>query len=458
MLCPLALLAAAAIIAAPPAIRNPPLHASPGPQIEPIAVAKVKRVNGQIVLDGEWIPYGFEGRKAGGVLPVFDCFGRSPIPFLSQHIGTNSVYGPMSCVGPNGTTNDDGTRYFYTPPYTNANMIDDMQDVRCPPGTAISEVELAWYWNPPVASQLYVVIFPYEELLASTDPCSDPTTFTDTGGGGIAINYGVLAPSAPFFYYSWLTGLAGIGVLLPSTDDNGDPSGRPDGSYQLIFADSVTPSGIVFTTNEVQPMLWGTGDANGETWRAGRQHSRGYDDDNPLDGTFALDECYDYSIGTCPDPLGKCIAFSADAAACPFSSSPVTTQAYQVTGAGNGTNWSWTLFSATSNDFVACDTNVTGVIGTPAALATQFANSIKAYSTAQGCGAGLNAYTGVSGGIDMLYIEVGGVQAFNLVVGPANAPAATPCPPNIPCTFNPTLKLVPFPPRPPLQRAFPRRI
>jgi hypothetical protein len=292
------------------AAAKPPLEkAPPGIGIAPISIAKVVRIGGEIVLAGDWISY--EGRAPSANLidaPAFDCYGREPGTAPTGTIGTNC---PASCPLPNGQTVDGGIRWYFGAGYHNPNTVEDLQDCACPPGAVMSEIDLAFFWAPPSASPCYVIFLPFEEVLGydgHTGLCTDPSTMTDTGGGGIAMYLGVLPPSTTSIFYARVSGLEGLGARFPSTNDNGDPAGYPDGSYQMVILESLFPT--VLARGPCQPMLWGTS-TNGTgpaDCRPGHNNHESYDDDSPADGSFSPAECYDY-VFECPDPLGKCNAF-----------------------------------------------------------------------------------------------------------------------------------------------------
>jgi hypothetical protein len=319
------LAAAAGMACCSVALAKPPIEmARPGVQVEPISVAKVMKVNGQIVLAGDWMPYtgGFGSRSAPLNTPFFDSFGREPGTAPTGGAGTQC---PVGCTTQWGDLHtDDGTRWYFGSAYHNPNTIEDMQDCACPPSSVISEIDLGWFWCPQTVGENCIIIyFPLEEVLAFdpiTGLCNDESTFTDTGGGGVALNYGALAPGCPFYYFSRVAGVEVLGVLSPATDDNGDANGFADGSYQMIVAQAITSSAIILANGPTQPMLWGTSNGWQGTQgtgpntlggfpgdcRPGNQNGDSYDDDAPTDGILSNPaECYDYTFGICPNPLGK---------------------------------------------------------------------------------------------------------------------------------------------------------
>jgi hypothetical protein len=296
------------------AVAKPPLKkARPGAEMQPISIAKVMKVNGKYVRAGDWIPYtGNTARGAPVSAPFYDCFGREPGTAPAGTAGTN-------CVPTCDTAPDGGGRWFFGSSYHIPACIDDMQDCACPPGSVISEIDLGWEWCPSTAENCILVYFPLEEVLDKVAGlCNDPASFTGTGGGGVAINFGAPAPSCPgFYYYSRVVGIDGIGILSPGTDDNGDANGYADGSYELLICNSVTSTELVLCAGPTQAMLWGTSQGylgssstGPADCRPGLNNDSSYDDDAPADAVYSNPaECYDNNYGVCPDPLGKDNAF-----------------------------------------------------------------------------------------------------------------------------------------------------
>jgi len=291
------------------ALAKPPLEmARPGAELTPVSIAKVKKVDGKIVLAGEWIPYtggNFNNRNPVIDAPAFDDYGREGALAPPGTAGTGC---PIAC-DTTGTP-DGGGRWYFGSAYENPNTVEDAQDWACPASSLVDEIDLGFFWAVPAPSPLYIVYFPYNEVMAFnpiTGACNDPATFTDTGGGGVVLFYGnAVPPSTPFYYFSRPTGLvaAGITMMAPATDKNGDPKALVDGSYQMIIASAVTSSQITLASGPTQPMLWGTSQTTGDC-RPGFNNADSYDDDNPTNGILAPNECYSYAYGLCPDPLGK---------------------------------------------------------------------------------------------------------------------------------------------------------
>jgi hypothetical protein len=89
------------------------------------------------------------------------------------------------------------------------------------------------------------------------------------------------------------------------------------GAYMAVYLSSLDPPTLY--PENAQPFLWGTKPNN-----PSQQGPIQWDDDNPTDGQItAPDECYDYTFGVCPDPLGASMAFWAAAAGCQPSNGDV---------------------------------------------------------------------------------------------------------------------------------------
>ena len=58
-------------------------------------------------------------------------------------------------------------------------------------------------------------------------------------------------------------------------------------------------------------MLWGT-EYGGDNQK-GTQVTEQFDDDLTVDGNHTTSECYTYSFGLCPDPLGAMVQFWGEA-------------------------------------------------------------------------------------------------------------------------------------------------
>jgi hypothetical protein len=229
-----------------------------------------------------------EGGIAQSEVLAFDCFGPD-----ATGTPTDGLYGVDCGLG-------SGRWYlgtnFHNPHYA--------FDIHLSPGTQgklATRMEFAWFDFRPMGDEhFYVVMWPVEDYDAS---CAGPA-FTSTFGG-IIFNFGMLYPDN--YYY---TNIAHIAIPFQLPLDG-------VGGVEVVYAQAVTASSIVFISPCVQPMLWGTFDpgcdppGTNTSFQVGTQ----WDDTNPLDGTFGYpaiglpSECKDYHYGVCPDPLGAMYCF-----------------------------------------------------------------------------------------------------------------------------------------------------
>lgn len=222
---------------------------------------------------------------------AFDCFepdgGMPGWP-------TDGLYGLDCGLGT--------SRWFFGTTYCNMFNVNDISNLSDPGfNGAISErAEWAWWWyagGPGTSEQCYVAIFTAEEF---DDTCGGPAATSYYSG--IIFDYGVVGYGGYYFTDSEDT-LCGSGLFFQMPTDGA-------GAYSTILANDFNGSTLFLATCG-QPMLWGTKPGN-----PSQQGPVQWDDDNPSDGTHtAPDECYDYSFGTCPDPMGSMVCFYAEGGA-----------------------------------------------------------------------------------------------------------------------------------------------
>ncbi len=294
---------------------KPALQPFDGPAIpvQPERIAKVKVINGKIVMTTPWIEYG-QFAPAGPCDPnevlVFDHFGADS--------GGNPIGGDTQCGLPGG-----GYRYYSGASYHNpywANDIASLADPQYYGGTA-SSLTHAWYWNPPQPEPCIILIFTTETM----DPnCTDPHDIFDPGNSvieGVILDYGTLGAGAGYYYSPVCLNAIG-GIQLPTLDPNTDFSDpftgtTVAGGWLVIYASAFDSStGEVTFATTAQPMLWST-----ELTGIGESTALQWDDDNPLDANHDPNtECYNYTYSVCnpsrPVILGGMIAFWAEPAGC----------------------------------------------------------------------------------------------------------------------------------------------
>jgi len=129
--------------------------------------------------------------------------------------------------------------------------------------------------------------------------------------GGVVINCGYTDGDPGHYYYADID-LYGLDCLPLPADGAG--------SYNIWLLtyegdDPVFPDDYSLATCG-QPMMWGTGDGEypypDDTGRGEMSHQGPiqWDDDYPIDGWHtAWEECYDYTYGVCPEPLGATFCF-----------------------------------------------------------------------------------------------------------------------------------------------------
>lgn len=247
----------------------------------PVRIAPAVSNGSGFYLVGDWIDYdGGLGRSS----VVFDCYGDADsdgVPDGAGACGLGSsrwFFGTGYCTGL--TTND---------------MTLDWQ-------VDLLRVDLAWYWSC-LAPQGGGEVEDCEVLVLTQD--SIPCEGDSFDYSGWLIDFGSLSCNSGAYYYANVD-ISGDGRAWPYP-----PSGV--GSYIMAF---LTSDGATLATC-AQPMLWGTGDARGDPNASGTQGPNQLDDDSPLDGFHSVTtECYTYSFGVCPDPLGAMAQFWGDLQCC----------------------------------------------------------------------------------------------------------------------------------------------
>lgn len=241
--------------------------------VRPVRVAPCAMERGSVVRLGDWIPYA--GAQRGPVdVRVFDCYGDADSDGVPDE-------------GLSGCGMDDARWYFGTA-YCNPFVTNDMYSIDANEAVGYGRSDFAWYWSCDEPEQCLVAVFTQE-----SDPREcEPDSFEYEGW---LIDFGVLECRPAGYYYSNVD-ISSFGVW-PAVQGG-------CGSYVLRF---LTDSGSALATC-AQPMLWGVPN-NSEGW-PGLQDPEQLDDDNPMDGTHdTVSECYTYTFGVCPDPLGAMLQF-----------------------------------------------------------------------------------------------------------------------------------------------------
>lgn len=259
-----------------------------GIQVSPIRVAGIDR---NLNLTTPWFDVANGGTAACPPTALaFDAFEPDGgIPGFP----TDGLYGEDCGLG--------GSRWFFGPSYCNMFIVNDMTLAPGFTGAASERPAWGWYWygdgNSAGSEQCFVAVFTAEDF---DDSCAGPAATNYYSG--ILYDFGALGTNPGGYYFTDLQdGLCGSGLFhqMP-TDDSG--------AYAVVLANAIGTGGTLYLATCGQMMLWGT--------KGGNPSSQGaiqWDDDNPIDGTHtAPDECYDYTFGLCPDPLGAMMCFYAE--------------------------------------------------------------------------------------------------------------------------------------------------
>jgi hypothetical protein len=286
--------AGAAALALPAFAGTPKIQANGAglatPQsIQPIRAAKYAIIDGQMVLTTDWM-YANNGPSTRGPVwtYVFDNIEISPADPNAAPDFTDA------CGLAGGRwllyTTDVATFDYCNPFATN-----DMSALSQSGLEAIDGMYLLWYQraalpgSPPVpeGEQLFIAVQLFETTILDDCSVAEPADFVD----GVILDFGV---NANGFWYSAVD-LSAFAISMAAPADG-------SGSYQYIFGNAFDGTTITLSTC-VQSGLWGTAAP-----RVGTQTLVQYDDDNPTDGLHdTAFECYDYTYGVCPDPLGAAI-------------------------------------------------------------------------------------------------------------------------------------------------------
>ncbi|QKK08882.1 MAG: hypothetical protein HND58_12425 [Planctomycetota bacterium] len=206
---------------------------------------------------------------------MFDCFGD------------NDSDGYMDDTGGCFTTST--SRWFFGTSYCNMFVANDMTvTAEADQGAGLSRVDLAWMWSCNEIESCMIAVFTQDSV-----PC-EPDSFDYSGW---ILDFGPLSCNPGAYYYANVTQSPGAWTI---------PT-RGTGSYLLYFVQGVTSSGDLIPATCAQPMLWGT-EYGGDNQR-GTQATEQFDDVATIDRTHTTSECYTYSFGLCPDPLGAMVQF-----------------------------------------------------------------------------------------------------------------------------------------------------
>jgi hypothetical protein len=260
---------------------------------------------------GPCIP--FESQQRGyEYCLVFDCF---------EAAADYTPTGFDTCGQEDGNNNESaGNRWYFGNTYKNCYASNDMEFDPAYGGRYVERMEWGWKWyvNGYNTGENMAIVFETFEDFDETCQTGDPN---GQGAflGGVIWYYGYSNSEPDFYWYSdsedQLWGLDW--VQLPADGA---------GSYNFwIFTyegdDPNWPDDFSIATC-AQPMLWGTGTGewiNIDCIGRGQGNCPGgmppdgttshqgiiqWDDDDDPNAWHTLNECYDYTYGVCPDPLG----------------------------------------------------------------------------------------------------------------------------------------------------------
>lgn len=244
--------------------------------VEPVRVARAASEGGRLVRVGEWMAYPATRSSCMKETRVFDCFGDDD--------GDCVPDGGLACG-----LGSDTSRWFFGTGYCNMFVTADHEvwswtDI----DAGFTRLDLAWYWSCATDVGACIVgVFTQESSPA--DEC-EPNSFDYSGW---LLDFGSLSCNPGSYYYAHVD----LGIESWTI-----PSGGT-GSHLLAFGQDVTTDGALVLASCAQPMLWGTSENN-----RGTQETEQLDDLD-FDLTHTSDECYTYSFGFCPDPLGAMVQF-----------------------------------------------------------------------------------------------------------------------------------------------------
>ena len=252
-----------------------------GVRVEPLRVAPAVYQDGALQRTGEWIDYTPPPARSGDTCRdnrVFACYGDHDFDGYPDDAGGCGL---------------DDSRWFFGSGYCGSTFFTN--DMTVAPDTIISEgvwrADLAWYWTGDAngSEQCVIAIF----LQESNANACELNSFDYPGW---MIDLGEL-PENPGSYYLASIDLSVIGRWTLPQDGSG--------SYAILY---LTDDGTQPATC-AQPMLWGSpNNAGGDPDGPGSQGPMQFDDANG-DGQHDPSECFDYTFGICPDPLGGMAQF-----------------------------------------------------------------------------------------------------------------------------------------------------
>jgi len=278
---------------------------------EQVFPTKIGRLAADLTVS-EWLDYGNHGQRQDcNWRLIFDCWepdvgDHCPPPDGDGYDG--EPVGGGTC-GQGEPDDCDSSRWYLEAAYCNMYITNDMEFDPAYGGEYAQRIELAWYWyvNGAGTGENMALAVEFFEDFDDTCATGDPNGQGEYLGG-IVLMFGY-AKGDPGAYFITDLKLCGLDCLPTPADGKGSYN-----IWILTYDDPNDPEFRLATCGHVP--LWGTGDGEQpipDDVGRGRMSHQGpiqWDDDYPTDGWHtAPDECYDYSYGLCPDPLGAMFCF-----------------------------------------------------------------------------------------------------------------------------------------------------
>ncbi|HUU96308.1 MAG TPA: hypothetical protein VM487_11255 [Phycisphaerae bacterium] len=274
-----------------------------GKKIVPLEMARLN-ADGTIT---DRIPFGGQQRGYEYCL-VFDCFEPGP----------DGPTGFDTCGMEDGSNNESGGSRWYSDA-CNSYVSNDMEFDPAYGGRYVERMMWAWGWhvNGPGTGENMALVFETFEDFDETCQTGDPNGQGEWLGG-VVFYYGHTNSEPNYYLWSdsedMLWGLDWVQLPL---------DGAGSYNFWIMSYDDADPNTLYLATC-AGPMLWGTGTnewpnidcigrgqgpcPDGGFPPDGTTSHQGiiqWDDDDPADAWHtAPDECYVYTYGVCPDPLG----------------------------------------------------------------------------------------------------------------------------------------------------------
>lgn len=284
-------------------------------------------VDGRMVFTGDWVDIGPASPRTGWRI-AYDCI---ELEIIDGAVG--ELVGGIECNvrGPYFAT--PSSRWYFGDYYSNPFTSADMTTATAAAGRLCNGLAFGWFWhvaaNEPdndadgrPDAWCMIAIQTFESMNMSCADQSPPEPQDDGSGplGGVLYDFGFVNRNAGGgLDYYWAFIDSPIGHRMPADGVGGFQMSFVIGFDQ--WGDPILPTGIdevLLNGISVQPILWGTGDAEDPPdGRIGYQHPGQYDDNNPSNAVHDYDEssqtafeCYPHAFTTiCPTRIGAMAGF-----------------------------------------------------------------------------------------------------------------------------------------------------